>query len=342
MPGIVGDSGRRWPGPPRSGPAGGGDEPLRPLPPGVGQLGGLEQPGRGGVVVVVDPGHLAHGEAVAGTVDDLDRVAGGDLTLGPDAQVGAGPAGGRELAREPLAAHADAQLEAGDARLGDLEQGPADPPAPADLGPGDVDAADGQVLAEAARRDLPAQPAAPPLLVLGGIGVQRLVDPAMDLQVGLPVPVHVDPADPHPPRHRRLPDGGGHRPPPPRDLPGGADVHRLDHTRHADLPGSVPGPGYDAGPRLATPRPPEVSSRAWTAARSARQPMAANPAAARSRWPVWSKPSGERSTPASWRPSSRWARASSYGMARRSAAWTARAQERAACRRRPSSRYQPP
>ncbi len=51
--------------------------------------GTREQPGRGGVVVVVDARDLGDGEAVAGAVDDLDRVAGGDLALGQDAEVGA-------------------------------------------------------------------------------------------------------------------------------------------------------------------------------------------------------------------------------------------------------------
>ena len=72
-----------------------------------------QQPGRAGVVVVVDAGDLGDGEAVGWLQDDLDRVAGADLALGQDAEVGAGPAGGREPARELLGAHADAQPEAG-------------------------------------------------------------------------------------------------------------------------------------------------------------------------------------------------------------------------------------
>jgi hypothetical protein len=49
---------------------------------------------------VVDAGDLPDGETVGRAVHDLDGVAGGDLAIGEDAQVGAGPAGGREAPRE--------------------------------------------------------------------------------------------------------------------------------------------------------------------------------------------------------------------------------------------------
>jgi len=94
---------------------------------------------------------------VAGPVDDLGRVAGGDLALGQDAQVRPGPPGGGEAGREPLAAHPDPQLEAGDPRLGDLEQGPPDPPALPHQGVADVDPAQGQVLPEGPRPQLEGQ-----------------------------------------------------------------------------------------------------------------------------------------------------------------------------------------
>src|ERR687892_1822456 len=118
------------------------------------------------MVAMVDAGDLGDGEPVAGPVHHLHRVAGGDVALLQDAEVGAGPAGGRELPREPLAAHADAQLEAGRTWLGDLEQGRAGPPALPDHGAADVDAADGQVVPEGPGAQLVAEFSAPPLVVL--------------------------------------------------------------------------------------------------------------------------------------------------------------------------------
>jgi hypothetical protein len=183
---------------------------------------------------------------VAGPVDDLGRVAGGDLAFGQDAQVGPGAAGGGEAGREPPAAHPDAQLEAGDARLGDLQQGPADPPALPHERVAHIDPAQGQVLPEGPRPQL-----APDL---GGVGVHRLVGPAVDLGVALLVAVDLAPPDPDPPRYRVLPDRGPHRPPPVGDLPGGPDVHRLDDARHADLPADRL-PGQDRCPRQWNRRP---------------------------------------------------------------------------------------
>ena len=123
-------------------------------------------------------------------MDDLDRVAGADLALGQDAEVGAGPAGGREAARELLAADADPQLVAGGAGAVTSSRVPparqrSPTTAPLTSIPRTVR------LSRRSRDQLAAELAAPPLVVLDGVGVQRLVDPAVDLGVALGVAVHV-------------------------------------------------------------------------------------------------------------------------------------------------------
>ena len=124
-----------------------------------------------------------------------------------------------EPAHEPFRP-CGAELVARDARRGDLQQDLAGAPALADQGAADVDAPDGQVVAEGPRSQLAAQLPTPPLVVLGGIGVQRLVVPAVRLGVALLVAVDVVSPDPDPPWHRVLPDRGPHRLPPPADLLG--------------------------------------------------------------------------------------------------------------------------
>src|SRR5579875_3443158 len=80
---------------------------LRPLPPGSGQLGRVQQAGGPMALGGVDLVDLAHGQPVAGPGEDLDRLAGGQLALPGDAQVGAGPPGAGEPAGEARIAHAD-------------------------------------------------------------------------------------------------------------------------------------------------------------------------------------------------------------------------------------------
>src|SRR4029450_6620131 len=122
-----------------------------------------------------------------------------------------------------------------------LEQGPPDPPALPHQCVADVDPAQGQVLPERPRPQLPPQLGPPPLVVLGGVGVAPLVGPAVPLRVALLVPVDLVPPPPDRPGHRVLPDRRPHRLPPVADLPGSPAVHRYHHTRH-DRPPPPPAP----------------------------------------------------------------------------------------------------
>ena len=105
----------------------------------------------------------------------------------------------------------------------------------------------------------------------------------------------------------------------------GEGLERLPHRRHPlplRLAGTLGGPasGQVAG----------------GLGRGTTDPMASNPAAARSRRAARSSPFGACSPGPRFRPSWSWPQASSQGMARRSAASTARAHDRTAGRRRPS------
>ena len=71
---------------------------------------------------------------------DLDRIAGAEVALLDDLQVGARARGQGEALEEGRVAHLQAELEAGQPRLDDLEQRGADPPALAEDGAGDIDA----------------------------------------------------------------------------------------------------------------------------------------------------------------------------------------------------------
>src|SRR4029453_3725427 len=81
------------------------------------------------------------------------------------------------------------------------------------------------------------------------------------LRVALLVALHAGPAHLDPPGHRVLPDRGPHRLAPPADLPGGPDVHRLDHTHHANLPRTTCPPGQATRPLPPGPPAARVGSR---------------------------------------------------------------------------------
>ena len=105
-----------------------------------------------------------------------------------------------------------------------------DPPALADLGLVDVDARGGEVLAELAVADRPAELVGPGVEVLAREGVDRLVDAAVVLGVGDLVALEPEPARPAtgPSTGRLSMDGAADR----RPSPGLAGVPTLTE-RHA-------------------------------------------------------------------------------------------------------------
>jgi len=148
---------------------------LAPTACGGSPLGHVQKARYQRVVGMVGALHVADGEAVPGPVHHLGGVVGADRARLEDAQVGAGAGGGREAAGEAGVAHADAEPAAGDARLGDLQQRRPDAPALTDDGAGNRQPADGEVLAEGARCQRAPDLAGPPVEVLTGVGVDRLV-----------------------------------------------------------------------------------------------------------------------------------------------------------------------
>src|SRR5919198_526505 len=158
---------------------------LGPAAPRGRQLGRVEQAGHELALAVVGARNHADADLVVGPVHHLERVAGGDLPLPDDREVGARAHGGSEAPRERLVAHADAQLVAGDPGRGDLQDGAADGPALADQGGARVEPGDGEVVAEGPRPDGATQGRRPPAVVVQAVGVQGLLRAAVGAPVGL-------------------------------------------------------------------------------------------------------------------------------------------------------------
>src|SRR4051812_611958 len=174
-----------------------------------------------------------HGHLVEGPLDHLDRVAGSQLALLDDAEVGARPLGAGEALDEQRVAHALGELPARDPRRGDLERRRADRPALADQRAVHVDAAGGEVLAPVAWSERPTELGLPPLGVLGGIGIDGLVGAAVHAAVGLVVAIDVHAANGYPAAQRLLPDRAGGGLAVALDRARLADVHRFDRwARH--------------------------------------------------------------------------------------------------------------
>ena len=107
---------------------------------------------------------------------------------------------------------------------------------------------------------------APPLVVLRGIGVDRLVDTAVDPAISLLVADEIDAFHPHRAFNGILEDPGGHAVVPELDEPELADVDRNDsaHARRirngaTKADGITPPGGLGSRLRVSTPRAPPVS-----------------------------------------------------------------------------------
>jgi hypothetical protein len=122
-------------------------------------------------------GDRDRGQAVGGTRDARDRVAGADVTSASNAEVHAEAAGFVEPLHERGVAHPDAELEAREFRLRDLERHRSNRPHLADDRGCEVDTVDGEVLAERRRRDGRTELLGRPPVVAGRVRVDRLSGP---------------------------------------------------------------------------------------------------------------------------------------------------------------------
>jgi hypothetical protein len=155
---------------------------------------------------------------------DPDRVAAAHGASFDNSQVHAGPARSSELARELVITHPYPELETRLAGLRDLQDGRSCVPPVSDVGVVQVNSYGGEVLSEGPGGQR-ASARFPPVVVLDGIGVHRLVGPAMDAAVGLVVAGEVHSFDADRAVHRFLPNGRGHRTVAPCDSSRAPDIH---------------------------------------------------------------------------------------------------------------------
>jgi hypothetical protein len=143
---------------------------------------------------------------VCGAAQHVDLVAGADVALVYDAQVGARSARRGEALEKARIAHPQTELEARQTRLRDLQHGAPHGPPLADHRVRDGKPAHRQVLAEGAGAQRGCELCLPPLGVLGRVGVDGLVGPAVHGPIGLVVTAQVHAAQRDPPVDRALPD----------------------------------------------------------------------------------------------------------------------------------------
>src|SRR2546425_5346150 len=169
----------------RSTASGSSQQRLSPCLPALGHPRHGEQPPRFVAIAGVDAKHIADAQALVGTFDYPDLVAGGHRTLGKNSQIRSGAQRLGEASDEALIVHPDAEPPAGHAGFGDLEQRGPDLPALADERPVHLDPLRGQVLAELPDRQRSAELALPPPQIFDRIGVDGLVDASVRLPVSL-------------------------------------------------------------------------------------------------------------------------------------------------------------
>src|SRR5215208_6022411 len=225
-------------------------------------------------------GDQAHRHAVVGQVRDvdLDRIAGPELALLDDPQVGARARRAREPPDEPGVAHPQPELEARQPRLYDLEQCGPDAPALPQERLRDREALGRQVLAERSGPELAAELGLPARGLLGAVRVDRLVRPAVHAAVGLVVAVDVHPAHGDASLDGRLPDRGRDGALSGADRSGPPDVDTQD-ARHGKAQASATARA-PAASRMScavsagcetptTCEAPAISTTRWASARSA-------------------------------------------------------------------------
>ena len=130
-------------------------------------------------IACIDAKHVADRHGVVWSLADAYVVAGPDIAFDDDPQVRPRPARLSETARKQLVLHPGAESPEGDARLRHFENGVADFPTLADKCAIHVDVFGREVLAKLAMPERATQLVLPPAQVFGGIGIDRLVGPAV-------------------------------------------------------------------------------------------------------------------------------------------------------------------
>src|SRR4029450_319028 len=150
---------------------------------------------------------VEYGDAARVMSNDLQTIAGGQFTLSSDRKVEARTTAVEEALDHVIASEPDAELETGQARLRHRELDRTDADAIADGEIGLEKAGGGEVLTKRPPRErIQRQFPSPVLVVLGRIAVNRLLEPAVDRQIGLSIALEVERRDPDRPFHRLLPD----------------------------------------------------------------------------------------------------------------------------------------
>src|SRR5438132_441361 len=139
-------------------------------------------------------GDIRHRDPVRVPSDELKRVTGGDVSVLKDRKIEAGPTTALEALDHIRSAKANAELKARHSRLRDDEFGRTRAEAITNVYVAFQQAFGGEVLAEHAPREFCARQLFPPKrVVLRRVGIHRLVTPAVDGKVGLPIAFHVQP-----------------------------------------------------------------------------------------------------------------------------------------------------
>ncbi len=130
-------------------------------------------------------------------LDRNDGIAGLEDALLKDPEVKSGPAAMKKALDDVVALKFCREFETGQAWLRDLEHGRADSQLIPDTEALFVQTFDGQVLAKCSPWQVLAKFLLPERIVLGRIGINGLVHPAMDRQIRLAIAVEIQGADPH-------------------------------------------------------------------------------------------------------------------------------------------------
>ncbi len=184
------------------------------------------------VIAIVDAGDIVDSKAVPWCFADFDVIAGLECALLHYAHIAPRPIGRRERCWKSRVFQAEPELEARHPRFAHLEDYVTHSPMLPDYRCSDVNALSREIVAKHAGRESAPELSAPPLVVLRGIGVDRLVDPAVDPSIRLFVADEIDAFHPHRAFNGILEDPGGYGVVPEFDEPELADVDR-DDSAHA-------------------------------------------------------------------------------------------------------------
>src|SRR5262249_9446557 len=197
----------------------------RPPPPALGHLRHRQQPLDFTAIAGVDAKDIPDGEIVVGSLDDPNRISSSHVALGDDSQVSPRSQRLREVARKHPVVHSNAKPPARYARLGNLKNGRPDLPAFADKRVVHLNPFGREVFAKLTVGQRSANLLCPPACVFDGVGVERLVGPAVRLAIRLVIAGEIDTSGRDPAGDRGFPD---------RALGGPAVVFEMTHVADVD------------------------------------------------------------------------------------------------------------